>query len=246
MKHRRISSVVAVVVLGLLAAAETPAFAATGDAGYESGPIVRRQLLFRSGRLEVQPMVAFTLNDAFIRNGMGGVNATLHLNNVFGIGGTFNYGLMQMDTSLRENVQQTLEARAPNQLRNLSYSYINWAADVGLTYVPIFGKFSIFNSMITHYDIHLIGGLAIVNEAAIAAGGGEPDAGLSGTRPGGMIGAGVRLFIGEMFSLNFEARDYIYNRAQVSDGAATLQLSNNVVMSFGVGIFFPGNVKISR
>ncbi len=231
----------------------TPSEAAADESHYDeeiaslaTGPIVRRQLLHRSGRFEVQPMAAFSLNDAFIRNTLPGLSGTFFLNNVFGLGATFNFGALHLDTSLRRNLEETL-GDSGLQSRNVSYSKIQWSMDAGLVYVPAFGKFSVMNSFFTHYDIHLMLGMAMIGESAEAAL--ETvvvDEGLSGVRPGGMVGAGLRFFLGDMLSLNFQMRNYIASRATISSGAAAPQLGNTVILSAGVGIYFPGEVRISR
>ncbi len=255
MTHRRILLVLSMVCCStLLMLDPSPAQAEISDDDYatvdeSSGPIVRRQLLYRSSRLELQPMLAQTLNDSFIRNTLVGANITYHLNNSFAVGFTAGYGVLQTDTSLRENVYETLNREDPNRLNQLSYSYVSWAADLGISYVPIFGKFTILNGAITHYDFHVMGGLSVVGESGVKAnenGPGIVDSALEGISPGGMIGAGFRFFVGDMISINIQARDYIYSRAQVSRGAVNPQLSNNMILSLGVGIFLPGDVKISR
>lgn len=216
-------------------------------ASLETGPIVRRQLLHRSARLEVQPMLAFSLNDAFIRNGMPGLSASYFLNNVFGVGVTANFGALHFDTSLRRNLEAELSTANPSRLEEISYSKFNWTVDLGLIYVPAFGKFSVMNSFFTHYDFHLMGGMAMVNETVEAAvDGGFEDGGLAGLRPGGMFGGGLRFFMGDRISVNFQLRNYLFTRAQVSQGSAAPQLGNTVILSAGVGIFLPGEVMISR
>lgn len=254
MTHRRILLVLTMVCSTLLMLEPSLAQAETSDEYYapvdeSSGPIVRRQLLYRSSRLEIQPLVAQTLNDSFIRNTLAGAQISYHLNNSFAVGVTAAYGVLQTDTDLRENVFKTLKEEDQNRLDKLSYSYVEWAADLGISYVPIFGKFTILNGLITHYDFHVMGGLSVVSEKGVKADEKSViavDSGLEGIRPGGMIGAGFRFFVGDMISINVDMRDYIYSRAQVSSGAVNPQLSNNLVLSLGVGIFLPGDVKISR
>lgn len=213
-------------------------------ASLESGPIVRRILLRRSGRLEVQPMLAFSVNDAYIRNVMPGVGLSYFFNNTFGLGGTFNVGAVQMDTSLRQNLELTV---SDAQLDALSYARFGWTGDVGIIFVPLFGKFSVMNSFFTHYDFHLFGGMALMNDQSVAAlDSMEGDPVLSGVRPGGMLGAGLRFFLGDMVSVNFQMRNYVATRAEISTGTASPQLGNTVILSAGIGIFLPGEVKISR
>ena len=227
-----------------------PAEAAEGDeiAAIDSGPIVRRQLLHRSARFELQPMATFSMNDTYVRNVMAGVSGTYYLNNVFGLGASFQYGALHPTTNLRDNLEATLADNGElARLDSLSYSYLGWAADVGFTYVPIFGKFSVMNSLFSHYDLHLFGGMVIVNEGVEGSSEGViVDDGIAGTRPGGYFGGGLRFFMSDMFALNVQVRNYLYNRAEISSGNANPQLSNTVMFSVGLGIFLPGEVKISR
>lgn len=213
-------------------------------ASLERGPIVRRQLLHRSGRLELQPMMGFSVNDAYIRNGVPALSVSYYLNNVFGLSAGFGFGALQLDTSLRSNLAQTINEE---RMANVSYSKVNWIAEAGLVSVPVFGKFSLLNSVFSHYDFHLMGGVALMSEGAVAAlEGGLVDEGLNSMRPSLMLGAGLRFFMGKMFSLNLQARNYLTTRAEISDGSATPQFGNTVMLSVGVGIFLPGEVKIAR
>ncbi len=215
---------------------------------FEEGPIVRRKLLYRSTRFEVAPYIGGTLNDGFRRNMLAGANFSYHLTNEFGLGATFGYGLLQLDTSLSDNITSTLQANGQNGLLNsVSYSYIQWAADLGLSYVPAFGKFTLFGSTTFNWDLHLVGGVSLVSESAEAAvDGGSVDEALQGLRPGGLFQVGVRLFVSDMISINVEAKNLLYSRAEISSGTANPEFQNTVLMTAGIGIFLPGEVKVSR
>ncbi len=216
-------------------------------ASLEEGPIVRRQLLHRASRLELEPRLAFTLNDAYIRNGLVGLSASYYLNDSFGFTGSGGFGVLGMDTSLRESFEAELAEENPDAAQETSYSRIGFLVDGGLIWVPAFGKLSFLNSAFTHYDVHLIGGMALVNERVEAAvSGGEEDGQLEGMRPAGMFGAGLRLFMSEQFSLNFQVRNYLFPRAEVSQQDVDPSLSNTVMFTVGLGIFAPSDVSISR
>jgi outer membrane beta-barrel protein len=215
---------------------------------FAEGPIVRRKLLYRSTRFEVAPYLGFTLNDGFRRNMLAGANFSYHLTNEFGISGTFGYGVLQFDTSLSDNINATLTQNGQTDLLNrTSYSYFQFAADLGLSYVPLFGKFTLFGSTTINWDLHLVGGVSLVSEAVeSAAEGGQTDDALAGIRPGGLFQVGVRLFLTDMISLNFEAKNLLYSRAEISSGTADPEFSNTVLFTTGIGIFLPGEVKVSR
>lgn len=213
------------------------------------GPIVRRKVLYRSTRFEIAPQAGLTLNDAFRRNILAGVGLQYHLTNEFGIGVSGGYGLVQTNTDLSNNIEAELTTRNPTRLRSISYAQVQWLADFTLSYVPIFGKFSVFRAVVIPYDFHLNGGLALVNEAGSAAvDGGTVDPEVEGLRPGGSIGGGVRLFLSDMISLNIDLKTLLIPRAPVSAGAGTAnaELKPTAFATVGLGIFLPGTVKISR
>lgn len=231
--------------------AEAAEVSETGENVFAEGPIVRRKLLYRSTRFEVAPYVGATLNDGFRRNLLAGANLSYHLTNEFGFGATFGYGALQLDTSLSDNVTSTLQSSGQTEILNdISYSYIQWAADLGLSYVPLYGKFTLFGSATINWDLHLVGGLSIVNEAAELAvdqpTDGNLDDSLAGIRPGGLFQVGVRLFVSDMISINVEAKNLLYSRAEISNGSADPEFGNTVLLGIGVGIFLPGEVKVSR
>ncbi len=227
--------------------APSVAFAETEVETHEDGPVVRRKILYRSTRVEITPMASATLNDAFRRNVMAGLGLNYHLTNEFGIGASFGYGVLHPETDLSKNVALTLEESNPGALDDISYAQIEWFADFTLSYVPIYGKFSIFKATTLPYDIHLNGGLTLVNEEGVAAqDGGNVDAELAGIRPGGVVGGGARLFLSDMISLNLDLRTLFITRAAVSSGTANAELKPTVMAQLGVSIFLPGTVKISR
>ena len=217
-------------------------------ASLTDGPIVRRQLLHRAGRFELEPKATFTLNDAYVRNGIFGLSASIFLDNAFGLTASAGIGALNFDTSLRRSLEARLDDRGGGELEETAYSQVGWAADVGLTYVPMFGKFSVLNSFFSHYDVHFLGGMALISESALPAAGddGEVHPELEGIRPGGMFGAGMRFFLSDGFSMNFQVRSYLYPRTEISQGDAEARLGNMVMLSLGVGIFLPGDVQISR
>lgn len=243
--------VAAALVVALGTGVPERAWAQSDDEDDESyldkEPTVRRKLLFRSTRVEVAPIVSVTLNDAFNRNMLVGANIYYHLTNEFGIGVTGGFGLLQMNTDLRNNIETTLQASSQSDLDQLSFSYVQWLVQPELSYVPFFGKFNFIGNMILNWDFHLLVGVGFINRGAEAASaGGSVDSTLEGLRIAPAIGVGARLFLGDMFSLNINLRDYIYSRAEVSNGTVDEELHNNLMTSIGIGIFFPSDVKISR
>lgn len=235
-------ALVAPLVFGAVAVLGADQAQAQRRVSLDEGPVVRRKLLFRSSRFEVMPQVGFTMNDAYKRNVLGGVDLNYYLTNEFGIGVTLAYGGLQLDTDLLEQVDSTLDDAVKNEL---SYAVITAMADAHLSYVPIFGKFSIFRNDI-NYDIHLLGGFGV---ALIDADG--PNAGaaqFTGVAPAPVVGGGGRLFINDSIAATLTLKNYIYSAADSQSGDVTpeSELRSNYLLSLGVSIFFPGEVAVSR
>lgn len=221
----------------------------TEIASLEEGPIVRRQLLHRASRFEVQPSVLFTLNDAYVRNGIAGLSGRYFLNNSFGFGASAGVGVLQLDTNLRSHLESELEAGGPDDWEDeTSFSEVGFIADFGLIWVPAFGKMSVMNSLFSHYDFNVTAGMGFVHQRAeTASGNGDPDAELEGLQPAPMFGAGLRFFVSDRTALNFELRNYLnFSHAEISQGDADPRLGLMSTFSVGVGFFFPGDVHISR
>ena len=233
-----------VALAALVVTAPATAYAEKDEA--VSGPIVRRKVLYRSTRMEISPQMGLTLNDAFRRNIIAGAGFQYHLTNEFSLGVSGGYGVLHGNTDLSNNIETTLANQASDKLDDISFSEIQWLADFTISYVPIFGKFSLLKSAMFPYDFHLQGGITLVNEGGVAAGAGAVDPEIEGIRPGGVLGGGVRLFLSDMLSLNIDLKTLFITRAPISSGSASAEMKPTMFGTIGVGIFLPGRVKISR
>lgn len=220
------------------------------ETALEVGPMVRRKLLYRSTRLEVSPFFGMTLADPYTRNGLAGASVNFHLTNEFGIGLTAGYGLLQSPTDLRSNMDEALnQGTRTEDAQRLAYSHIGWLVALEGSYVPIFGKFSILDSSIWNYDLHLTFGAAFIGQEAesVVLNGQVQDTSLIGNQVAPTVGLGFRFFASDFIALNLELRDFIYSRTELGDtSAGTSQLTNNFMLSLGVSFFLPTAVKVSR
>lgn len=260
MKLRRFLPILFLFVGLNLTVAATDARAADEESdeirSYTEGPTVRRKLLYRSSRLELQPLLGMTTGNAYMHDGVVGLSASYYLTNEIGLGITAGYGLLHPETSMAKNIKTTLGQKGDDTLDALSFSYLQWMAGLEFEYVPIFGKFSVLNAINASYDIHLLGGLTLIGRNSCSAH--NPEQGclnasgdgasiLKGLRPAATIGVGMRLFLGEAYAVNFQVRDHLYQRAEVStQNNASPKFSNNFMVSLGFSLFFPQSVKISK
>lgn len=204
----------------------------------DEGPIVRRKLLFRSSRFEAGVRLGASVGDSYKRNLLAGLDLNYYLTNEFGLGVTASYGALQLDTDLLEQINASGSGGD-----DISYASTMMLFDAHLSYVPIYGKFSILKSTIINYDIHLIGGFG----GALIQSEGPGDK-LAGFKPAPVFGGGVRIFLSDSIALVVDVRDYLYSAADLQEGDAdpVTEFRNNVVTNLGVSFFFPGEVKVSR
>jgi outer membrane beta-barrel protein len=227
------------------------------DPTYEEGPSVRRQLLYRSGRVELQPSIAISAGDAYMRNLMAGANLSYYFTNGIGIGLTGAYGAFHPETKLGGNVRRTLAENADPNSSSLNYSYTKWTAGLEFKFVPIFGKFNLMNDTVVRYDFHLMAGMTVIGQDACTAGsasadcidsdGGQVDEALVGIRPAATLGFGARVFLGDAYAINLQVRDQLYRRAELSTNAGdNAEFTNNLFVSLGFSFFLPQSVKVAR
>ena len=244
MKTRLTAIVLAAVTFtGLLA---VPMVAvAERRASLEEGPIVRRKLLFRSSRFELAPRIGSTLNDAYKRNLMVGVDANYHLTNHFSLGVGFGYGVLASNTDLLDQVNGSVDPEISNGLR---YATTQILFDAHVSYVPLFGKISILDSSVLDYDLSLDLGFGGALITAVADGDAQGSDLLSGFKPAPVIGLGFRVFVSDSIAINLAIKDYIYSIADVQEEGVepNTELRNNVAIGVGASFFFPTDVKVSR
>lgn len=147
-------------------------------------PAVRKQRLYRAGRLEIAPSVSFTLLDEYERLILVGARLNYNITDWLAIGGWGAYSLpaLKLKTDLAERIQEVNAQRqattAGNNGRpgvdhkltrvNLGRDFreqlgtIDWIVAPQLTLVPFRGKIGIFQSVYVDTDFYLFGGPAFV------------------------------------------------------------------------------------
>jgi outer membrane beta-barrel protein len=209
----------------------------------ENGDAVRNRLLLRSGRFEMVPGIGFTLNDAFRRNVLFGLDLDYNMSDTLAVGAAFQYGL-SFDSALKERLQ----AERPERVATSGFKDVQLTAAAELTYTPIFGKLAFMGRKVLDYDAHFIVGLGIVSLA------GNTD--VEGVAPMAVLGAGLRLFVSPSMALSFQVKDQLYSSSLNSvAGAGTetagakssseSRVRSSLAVSIGYSFFFPAEPKVS-
>jgi len=237
------------MVVGFVTVAAMPS---TGVAQEEDGPLadepsVRHKVLYRATRFEIQPSVGMTLGEPYLNNFLTNLNLSYYFTNELGIGISGGVAPLQWETDLAKNTRSTLAANDEDSLQELAYSYPQFQGSFEFKFIPIFGKFSLMNQTNLAYDLHLVAGVSLIQEATQAAvDGGSTAPDIEGVKPAGTFGVGFRMFVSDSIAVNVQLRDHLYTTADAGGTTGTQDFRSNWQLTSGVSFFVPQSVKISR
>jgi outer membrane beta-barrel protein len=209
---------------------------------------VQQIYALRKNRVELLPSFGFTLNDPFVSHPNFGAGINYWVTNVLAIGANLNwYQGLESESDLNFHVRRSTRLA----IRPTEYQM---GASLNFTYVPLYGKFAMFNRYIFQWDAYVVGGVGMMRTRPVPVV--DPEfrsfdytLKLSMVNPG----IGFRVFVSKWLTVFAEMRDYIYleklENLQVALGDAREKKSgwledsptivNNVLVSVGMTIFFP-------
>jgi outer membrane beta-barrel protein len=209
---------------------------------------VQRMYVLRSGRFELAPSYATTVNDPYVWHPALSVGLNYWVTNVLAVGANFLwYQGIESESDLNFSVRRSTRLAVPITEYQLG-------AHLNFTYVPIYGKFSMFNSSIFQWDSYLIGGVGMMRTRPVAVVDPAVRTFDFDWRVAFNVGIGLRVFVTRYFTIFGELRDYIYleklenlnvklgtDREELKSAwiDQNSTLTNNVTAQIGVSIFFP-------
>jgi outer membrane beta-barrel protein len=132
-------------------------------------PAVRHMRVYRRNRLYLEPFVGFTLQNSYQRTILFGAQAAYHFVDWLGIGATFGYGAIGVDTNLTDQIERQGVTTQRNRLSLPSregfgqqIGQINWMGSVQVNFVPLRGKLALFQKAFLDTDFHIFAGVAFV------------------------------------------------------------------------------------
>jgi outer membrane beta-barrel protein len=208
---------------------------------YEDIVVVPRKAFLKSGRLELAPLAGVTLNDNLIHHYSVGGELNFYLTDVFSIGVQGQYFIKER--SGRDSLVGLQYNRVPTLNK---YKY---AGALNFGYVPGYGKFTLFNKYIWHWDIFVSAGVGAILTEIIPRIASDPAFQNINIMPD--FGLGTRFFLNDWLTVNFALRDYVFNdkfeptdRTRGEDIAtvkahASSQFVNNIMFFASVGFYLP-------
>lgn len=213
---------------------------------------VQQIYALRNRRFELQPSVAISLNDPFVSHTGIGLAANYWITNVLAAGANFLFN-------------QPFNGRADVDLRSarsiglvVPINEYQLLAQANFTYVPVYGKFLMFNRFIFHYDFYLMAGVGITRTRPISVV--DPEVRVNFDWQTAILfnaGIGVRVFLNRWLGIIAELRNYIYperlesltigrpgepgSRYDPSTWLGQSALTDNVMVHVGLTMLFPFN-----
>ncbi len=228
------------------------------DESVEEIYAVQQIYALRLNRVELAPSYSNTMNDPFISHPALSVALNYWWTNVLAIGVSFNWFQwgppQQRESELNFFVRRATRLGIPVNEWQLG-AYLNF------TYVPFYGKFSVFNEFIFQWDAYVVGGVGMMRTRPIPVIDPEIREFDFQNRIAFNLGLGVRIFLSRFAGIFAEFRDYAYLEqfentevsALQSDApggrsdpetwfADSVSFSNNMTIQIGFTLFFPFTV----
>ena len=208
--------------------------------------VVPRKAFLKGGRFEFQPFTGISVNDSLIRHYVLGLDLNYFLTDVFWIGLQGQYFIHQLTN------QEELVGSEYNRAPTLNEYLYGGALNFG--YVPIYGKFALFNRSILSWEIWASAGVGVTFTKVIPRDPANDAFAFQNTDITPNVGIGSRFFLLNWLSVNFALRDYLVpdKFEPKPDGAsagittsaqakaqAQSELVQNVLFYVGVGFYLP-------
>ncbi len=210
--------------------------------------VVPRKRFLKGGRFELQPFTGISVNDSLIRHYVFGADINYYLTDVFWIGVQGQYFIKQLTN--QEELVGLEYNRAPTLNQYLYGGSLNFG------YVPLYGKFALFNRSILHWEMWASAGVGVTITKVIPRDPANNALAFKNTDLTPNVGIGSRFFLFDWLTVNFALRDYLVpdKFEPLPDGAqatppittadqakanAHSALVNNLMFYAGVGFYLP-------
>lgn len=162
--------------------------------------VVIRKPFLKVRRWELQPMLATTMNDNMIRHNAAGAQLNYYITDVLAVGVEGQYYTKQF--------QEPFDLVARQARRLPTINKYNFSAALNFHYVPVYGKFAVFDDTIVTWEAFFTAGLGITQSEVIPR---DPRfAGFTNLLITPNVGASMRFFLFKWLTINVGIRDYLF------------------------------------
>jgi outer membrane beta-barrel protein len=202
--------------------------------------VVVRKPFLKVRRVEFMPLVGVTMNDNIIQHLQGGLMLNYWLTDALAVGVEgFAYV---------KNLREPFDLVARQARRLPTVNKYNFSGALDFHYVPVYGKFAVFDQFIVHWEVFFTAGVGVTQSEVIPRDPAlQPFSNILITPN---LGASMRFFLTKFLTINLGVRDYVFvdqfeavSRTEVDGDAAkenaSSALINNVMFQAGLSIWFP-------
>ena len=211
------------VALFLLLAATASSTASAQEEAKRKVHVIQQRPFIRALRAEIDPLFGYTVNESLIDYIQVAATARFHITEEWSIGGTYAHYTFKDSSGELAFPRAKADFDEVQDVFGLfpEKAFMQWFAGGEVSYVPVYGKFILFNTWTVHWDAFLTAGAGVTktNETHVT----------------GTLGVGSRLFLTRWLTLNFELKDHIYTES-FKAGDETI---NTLVLYTGFGFFVP-------
>ena len=236
-------------------AADMAASDAAAAAAVKAGPVTRTKLswkdilvvvrkpFLKTRRTELTPMFGTTMNDNMVKHVTIGGELAYYLTDVLALGVEGHYYL--------DTFGEPFDLVARQARRLPTVNKYNWSAALNFHYVPVYGKFALFDRKVIAWEVAFTAGIGAGQSEVIPRDTKFP--GFTNLLIMPNVGATMRFFLNKWLTVNVGVRDYIFldsfepaNRAvgmnasaeQAKENADTA-LINNVMFQLSISFWLP-------
>jgi outer membrane beta-barrel protein len=118
-----------------------------------------------------------------------------------------------------------------------------WNAFANFSYVPVYGKFALFNRWIIQWEAYIQAGLGVIESEWIPRDPANPSQTFFNVS--GNLGLGLRTFISKWLAFHVYVKDYLFgDKFEPTSGTEPVsQFVQHVVFGVGLGLFLPTNFE---
>jgi outer membrane beta-barrel protein len=182
---------------------------------------VQRKVYLKQNRFELTPMITLSLNDPLYVKWGAALRAAYYLadNLAISVRGVY------IDVVPTDDVRT---AKGNFQSR-IFFSRPNWAGMGDVEWSPLYGKVTIFNSIL-HFDAYILGGLGVVNTSSSS-----PDS--AAPKVAADLGVGLRFMVKDWLAVNVALINTTY--VDQPPGTTIGATQNIMTINAGISFFFP-------
>ncbi|MBI5486753.1 MAG: outer membrane beta-barrel domain-containing protein [Deltaproteobacteria bacterium] len=165
---------------------------------------VQQSYMLRDGRFELTPTYGTSMNDPLVTHNAFGLSLGWYITEVLGISASFQwYQGLGAESTDSFHIARSFRLVVP-------INEYQMGANLHFQYVPIYGKLTIFNKWIFHWDVFVMGGVGMLFTRPIPVVDPEVRTFDFGIRVAANIGIGARVFLTKYVAIFIQYLDYMY------------------------------------